>query len=245
MANSSFSHPPRNSFDKLGMWLMEIFELFIGKWWLWLLQGLIFSTLLVLPAVAIAKLSHIDVLLPIFTTGAKPALMHQVEGQLVLFSSMLVLIVLLMSVTIATLLPGMINTALKQMRGERVSVLGIFSGVRFGRGFFLISMVIALGWFACCLGVLYTVALFCLAAPIMIDRSVTVKEALLESYRTTGKEVFFFLVYFPVIGVIMYVASALLNIIHLDIIAHIAYTAVLPIAIAVAYERTFLGYEEE
>lgn len=245
MANSSFSHPPRNSFDKLGMWLMEIYELFIGKWWLWLLQGLIFSTLLVLLPMAVAKLSHIDVLLPIFTNGAKPALMHQVQGQLVFFASMLVLIILLMSVTVAVLLPGMISTALKQMRGERVSVLGIFSGVRFGWRFFLISMVIALGWFFCIPGVLYTAALFCLAAPIMIDRSVTVKEALSESYRVTGKEVFFFLVYFPVIGIIMYVASALLNIIHLDIVAHIAYTAMLPIAIAVAYERTFFGYEEE
>ncbi|MEI7834121.1 MAG: hypothetical protein WCJ56_13110 [bacterium] len=54
-------------YDHFDLWVMEVFQLFAAKWWVWMLQGLIFSVIALAFVSIIALATDIPTLLSLFS----------------------------------------------------------------------------------------------------------------------------------------------------------------------------------
>jgi uncharacterized membrane protein len=133
----------------------------------------------------------------------------------------------------ALMMPGMLRTAIRQMRGEAISVGDIFSATDMFVGALLILLLMYAGVIACGIGILVTSTLFYLALPLLVDKGIPFGQALSQSIDVVKQNFWFFLVYMLVLGI---VAEA-------GVIAcGIGVFLTMPMAflgMAVAYEHTF------
>lgn len=211
-----------------GDWFNDIFRLWSAQWQVWVLQGLIVFSIIVVPVVILYGLffavvitaSHHDP----STIAHFPAFMF--IGMGVIFAIMFFTVFLM---------PGMLNTALKQIRGQQISVGDLFSGMRYGWAYLLISLLTVLGVFGLYVGVVILTGLLYLTLPLMIDRKMSFADAITLSWNTT-KQNFWLYVLFA--GVVSLLSSAGLGFCYIGIIVTLPF---LFIGQAVAYVRTFDG----
>jgi len=243
--NSYTPQQPRSGFDNFGPWFSEIFQLLGARWGIWALQGLVASVPFLILGIGFAVMFFIPMMQAGNGAGRGAEFDPFVNGGAGIFFIVISIVMLLSGIWYALIFPGMVITALKQIRGEEISVGDLFSGTRFGWGYIVIGLAIGLGVFACFVGVFFTSALFCLALPILVDRKVKPGEALASSYDATKNDMWFFLLFFMVVNMVVSAAAGILNAISCGILGTLVAMMSYPIyaiTMAVAYERTFNGY---
>ncbi len=240
--NSYTPQRPRSGFDNFGQWFSEIFQMFGAKWSVWVLQGLLVSIPFMIVVIGYA----VAFIIPMMGAGNR-ANRDPFSDTAVSAIFVILMIVggIISAIWSLMVFPGMVGTALKQIRGEEISVGDLFSGTRFGWGYFVIGLAISLGVLACCVGVIFTNALFCLALPILVDRKVKPVEALTASYEATKGDMWFFLIFFMVVNMVVSAAAGILNAVSCGVLGTLGLCVSYPIyaiTMVVAYERTFNGY---
>ena len=178
-------------------WMSETFRLWSAKSGIWILQGLLFLAIIF----CLQLLCDFIFRLVGFTgfasgTTDDSTTRTAVQEFLVSLIPRFIFNYVIGSLAINTaigylaasfLTCGMLATAFKQLRGEPIAVIDLFSALRFGWGALVYIFAISLGLFACCLGVFATFGLFFLAVPLMIARKMPTLEALQLSWRTVSK----------------------------------------------------------
>ncbi|MHB9129790.1 MAG: hypothetical protein ACYDBB_01705 [Armatimonadota bacterium] len=102
----------------------------------------------------------------------------------------------------ALLMPGMMITALKQLRGEPIAVGDLFSGTSFFGSALLVMIATGIGALACGIGVLFTLPACFLALPILVDRNISGTSAISESWNIVKQNFLFFLVFAVVMNIL-------------------------------------------
>ena len=205
-------------------WFGEVFRLWNARRTVWILQGLIFFLIAILPGVVIGLVSGVMSGIEAARSGNTTA-----TGA----SPLLNLVTIICTWISFLLYPGMFNTAIKQLRGHEITVGDIFSGMRFFWGYFVVSLLSALGVIACIVGAFAVSGLLFMALPLMIDSKLPTMRAVSTSWAA-AKQNFWLYVLFALVANLL--ATAGMIACYIGVIATISF---LPIASAVAYERTF------
>ena len=217
---------PRD-FSVFGDWLSEVFRLWGQRWQVWVLQGVIFFCITFVPAIIFYIVGIVGVIAQSVRTQGDPD--SAMLGVMAIMYGLLILggFISLM------LYPGMVNTALKQIRGQDIAVSDLFSGMRYFWGYFVASFYCGLGALACGVGMYAVYGLLFLALPLMIDREFSTMQAIGESWDTT-KQNFWFYVLFAFVAVLLGTIGA--SACYIGMVVTIPFLA---LAQVVAYERTY------
>lgn len=219
-------------FDAFGAWFSELFRLWSAQPGVWILQGLI-----VLCAVAIPVVVMYIVLVIFFVVMTAARQSHGSESVGAFFGIyvlMYVLVMLVVSFLAGFLVPGMVRTALKQLRGYPISVGDLFSGLRYGWGMIGLYLLLMLaGMLTCGIGQIVLMGFFYLALPLMVDRNLPLGEALAVSWHTVKTNYWLYLLFALVTSML---AGAGMMIGYIGICATLPFFL---IGQAVAYERTY------
>jgi hypothetical protein len=208
-----------------GDWFSDVFRLWGARWQVWVLQGLLYAVLVFTLPVTFY------IVLIATTVGGNPS-----REAVALVGVLYFVAIVVASISSFVLLPGMVVTALRQMRGEEISVSGLFSGMRYGFGFFLVTFLAGLGVLACFVGAYALQGLLFLALPLMIDRQLRTTEAISLSWRTTMANPWLYILFTFVITLLSGVGAMAC---YIGLIATIPFLA---IGQAVAYHRTFYSH---
>lgn len=215
-----------------GEWFSETFQVFSARWKVWVLQGLVLFLFNGLPGLVILAMMIPFFIASISQGGAGVASNDAMNG----LSALSNIVNLVTSVFTMLLYPGMLKTAIKQLRGEEIAVGDIFSGMRHFWGFFLIGLCVLLGLCGCGIGAIIVGVLLTLALPIMVDQDVPVTQALSMSWNVCKRNFWLFLLYGFVLSLLVQAGTIACG------VGVIATTAFGPIGIAVAYMRIFYPY---
>ncbi|HEY3377762.1 MAG TPA: hypothetical protein VGL77_09750 [Armatimonadota bacterium] len=224
---------PPQGMAAFGDWFSEVFRLWGAQWGVWVLQGLIVFALCVVPAIAGYLSWYIPFMMQVM---AHPSANPPIDPiSMVRLMGITYSLMALGGLIFQFLLPGMIITALKQLRGEAISVGDLFSGLRYGGVAFLISLLTGLGVLGCFFGVYMLMGMLSLALPLLIDRRLSLGRAISLSWAATTKNFWLYVLFFFVIGLLVNMGTLAC---YIGVIATFAF---LPLAQAVAYARTFGG----
>ncbi|HEX2948042.1 MAG TPA: zinc-ribbon domain-containing protein [Armatimonadota bacterium] len=210
-----------------GDWFNDIFRLWSAQWQVWVLQSLIIFTIILVPVCIFYGLF----IAMAVASPRNPSASDQFVP-LILIAMAVIFIAAFFTIF---LIPGMVNTALKQIRGQQISVGDLFSGMRYGWAFFVITLLCALSIAAFGIGLFIVLGLLFLALPLMIDRKMSLGDALVLSWNTASQN-FWFYVLFACVATIVSRAGVILC--GVGVIATLPF---LFIGQAVAYVRTFEG----
>lgn len=211
--------------DAFGAWFSEVFRLWSARWQVWTLQGLIVTGSTVVIALAVG-----------ITTGILVGMRY--DGGVGFLTGELVTIYggyFLLGLLLVLFGPGMVHTALKQLRGAEITVGDLFAGLRFFAGSLYIAIVTALGFLLCCVGVYITNGLLFLALPLLVDRNERATDAVPLSWRTTSQNFWLYILFTFIMALLAGIGSSF---------CIIGLCVTLPwfyIAQAVVYTRTFHG----
>jgi ribosomal protein L40E len=219
-------NPPRG-LDSFGDWFSDIFKLWGAQWQTWVLQGLIYCCIVFVP---IAILYFGFIVSVVATTPSNSS-----AGPPPVVFVMMPLIFLWVLLAPSLLMPGMINTALMQIRGAPISAGDLFSGTRYFGLYFLYMLVIQIGACFCIIPGFAFMGLFALCIPIAIDQRVSATEALSRSWNVVKGNFWMYLLFMLVA---QFLSGAGSMACYIGLIATIPFQA---IAIAVAYQRTYYG----
>lgn len=227
---NNFTPAVPQGMNAFGEWFSEMFRLWSTQWQVWVLQGLIFFAIVIIP-IALSYFTFVgSVIIGSESRHAAPPSTAVFTGMAIYFG-----VALLCSVLSQALIPGMVRTALKQLRGETISAGDIFSGMRYFWGLLVVHFLVGLGVLACGVGSLVLYGLLYLALPLMVDRHMPTGQAISLSWDTTKRNFWLYLLFGWVVSIIAGAGSAAC---YIGIIATLP---LLAIGQAVAYERTFNG----
>jgi len=188
--------------DPFGRWFEWAFARFTERWSVWILQGLAATGLLLLWLAVIAGailgyLGGIGVL-----SGA-----HFPARLIAPFVVMIVVLALLGLPLFSFLIAGMINTALKQARGEEITVGDLFSAgwatlPVLGAGL-LVGIMVAIGYTFFIIPGFILAAFSWLAVPLIVARRVGIVDALQLSFTIVARNFWLFLLYMLVVGLLI------------------------------------------
>jgi len=212
-------------FTEFGNWFSEVFRLWSARWQVWVLQGL--AVLLISGGISLI-LSVIAGIIIITHSPKDPAI-----GFVTMIYGAIYGTLVLMGVTLLFLGPGMVLTALKQLRGQEISASDVFLGARYALGDLLISFTTGLGAFLCCVGIYLTAGLLFMALPLYVDRKISATDAISISWKTASGNLWLYVLFAFVLALAAGVGHSVCGI---GIIVTLPW---LMIGQAVAYERTF------
>ncbi len=263
MAHTSNSPQISPGYDHFDLWVMEVFQLFAAKWWVWLLQGLIFYAIIGAAVSIIVLTFDPETLFSVLENWGRIVLVPRDKGGVYFISALIALIAFIL------LYPGFFVTALKQIRGRDVGVGDIFAGMKYSGGFLVLSVIYLVTYlmtsiFANIIGSIITddpffrsiianmvlhLALILILAwefmvmPMLMDRKEDIISTMSMSYHATMKKYGYFVAFIIVLGLIMLAISIVGYFIpYMQLITGLFTVSILPIAAVVAYERTFAGY---
>lgn len=259
---------PRTGFASIEPWLWEVIQLFAAKWWVWLLQALVFNAIQIFFSL-IGMIMFGQFGLPPIIPGTSYLIINNMHPRNMVNQVDLVLLVFAGSIIVIIsyiyqflLFPGFIVTALKQIRGEEIHVGDIFKGMRSAWGCFVINLAILAGFIGCfciwltitfstiaiplligCIGIWFTATFFMMAIPMLVDRKTKIRESLIASFKKAERDKLFFMIYILVSGLIVWAVIFLSGFVHLEMIASLLFYPFSVLTMVVAYERTFYGYD--
>ena len=201
--------PVPQGLDPFGRWFEWAFRRFGERWSVWVLQGLAATGLLLLWLLVIAG-SILG-----FLGGIGLLANPDAEFPPRLIAPFVVMIVVLSLLTLplfSFLLAGLINTALKQARGEAISVGDLFSAgwatLPVLGALLLVGFIVAVGFSFFFLPGLILAAFTWLTVPLIVTRRMGVIEALQMSFTIVARNFWLFLLYTLVAGLIVSVLDA-------------------------------------
>ncbi len=225
--DQSYITPPQG-LDAFGPWFNEIFRVWGARWGTWVLMTLVYFSIIAAP------------ILVLFAVFGSVAALHTGSSGAV-FAGMIPLFILVYLAIFAVsflLMPGFLVAALKQLRGQEISVGDLFSGTRHAGAFFVIGLCVALGMLGCVIGVYVTMAFFYLAFPLVVDREMSIGDALSTSWNVVKQNFWLYLLFAFVVNLL---ASAGSWACYIGILASFPWMF---IGQAIAYERTFNPAEQ-
>jgi hypothetical protein len=220
-----------------GDWFNEVFRLYSAQWQVYVLQSLIvvaFSAIFPI----IGYLAMIGTMIATVTTASttrgEPNPVAMFGGMALLYGGLF-----LASFVVVFLLPGMVHTALKQIRGEPISVGDLFSAMRYGWGYLAINMLLFLISVVTCglggiLGLL-AIGVIALAHALMVDQDMPTFQAIGQGWEICKRN---FGLYFLFPLVVSLLANAGSMVCGIGVIGTFGF---LPIGVAVMYMRTYHG----
>lgn len=157
----------------LGVWIPEVFNLWLERWPVWLLQGLIYSTLLFVVQTLINR--------PFGAVFTQPP--SSPRYWTVLFVQIVVGLILA-----AYLEPGIMLSARKQLFGREIQVSDLFSGTRYflpalGTLAIIRFAGVIIAPLSCCIGSFVIAVLSFLALPVLVFQDVGPISALRRSWQ--------------------------------------------------------------
>jgi len=183
-------------FEPFSHWFEWAFRRFAEKWVVWIVQGLVAMALLVVWFGIIA--GGILGFLGGYGLLSHPQA-HMPPGAIAGFVLMIIALVLLGLPLVSFLLAGMINTALKQARGEEITVGDLFSAgwatLPVLGAMLLVGIMVSIGFtFFVIPGVILAVYSW-LTIPLIVARRLGMVEALGKSFAIVNQNFWLFLFY--------------------------------------------------
>ncbi len=187
-----------------GEWIGEGWQMFAARWQVWVLQILIIFVVFAIPVIPIYALV-ISAQIGAAETGRPP------EPPAMLIPLVLIAAPLMILVA-AFLWGGLWKTAIKQLRGEPISVGDLFSGgdvfLRVLGAFIAIGFLTMLGAVLCYFPALVVMGLLFFTLPLIVDRNLDVSSALSASYEATKKNWFMFTLFVFVLSLLASAGAA-------------------------------------
>lgn len=188
--------------DPFGRWFEWAGRRFGERWDVWLLQGLAATglVLLWLIVIAVAILGYLGGSGVLGGADFPPRLIAP-------FVVMIVVLSLLTLPLLSFLAAGMINTALKQARGEAITVGDLFSAgwatLPVLGAWLLVGIMVAIGYSFFILPGIVLATFSWLTAPLIVARRVGIIEALSLSFAIVARNFWLFLLYTLVVGLLI------------------------------------------
>ncbi len=168
-------------------WIGEGWQMFADKWQVWVLQMLIVGAIFAVPVVPFY------IMMLTMEPGATP---NQPPEMPVLFMTLALGIGLLSILGGSFFFSGFYKTAFKQLRGEQVTVSDLFSGgdvfLRVIGAFIAIAFFTLLGFVCCILPAFAVGGLLFFTLPLVVERNLSIGEALSASYEAAKANWFMF-----------------------------------------------------
>jgi hypothetical protein len=180
-----------------GEWIGEGWQMFAEKWQVWVLQMLIVFLVFAIPVVPFY------LMMITMQINAEPGAPPELPA---LFFPLLFVVVIVSVFAGAFFWSGLHKTAIKQLRGELISVGDLFSGgdvfLRVIGAFIAIGVLAMLGALLCILPALIVSGVLFFTMPLIVDRNLGVGEALSASYNATKGNWFMFTLFAFVVGLL-------------------------------------------
>lgn len=177
------SPQPPTAAPRIGEWFSESFNLFGREWVTWVLQGLVYLLLASIPIIP-GFIAYIGMIFRAAAAGGEPGLDVILPAMGALYGGSC-----LSGVVGLYLLCGMSRTAMKQLRGEPISVGDIFSGgdvfLPMLGAYILVVLGVYLGLIFCIVPGLVLMGLWVFVHPLIVEGRMGVFEALGRSWETT------------------------------------------------------------
>jgi hypothetical protein len=179
--------PAPNAAPRIGEWFSESFSLFGREWGTWLLQGLIFtvlSSIPIIPGMVMYYTAIFGAMMSGSGSSSPPDIGLLLPGLLGLYGGGCVSALLSLF-----LMCGMTRTAMKQVRGEPISVGDLFSGGDVflpALGAYILALLgIELGLMFCLVPGLVLLGLWIFVHPLVVEGRRGVLDAFRISLETT------------------------------------------------------------
>lgn len=178
-------------------WIGEGWQMFADKWQVWVLQMLVAGAIFAVPVVPFYILMISQNLAA--TPGEPPVISP-------LFPMLGIGIALLSVLGGAYFLSGFYKTAFKQLRGEQITVGDLFSGgdifLRVIGAFIAIAFFTLLGALLCILPAFVVGGLLFFTVPLVVERDLSIGEALSASYEAAKANWFMFTLFAFVVSLL-------------------------------------------
>jgi len=179
-------------------WIGEGWQMFAEKWQVWVVQMVVVFLTFAIPIVPL-YLMMISRYVIAAQNGAPPELPPT-------FSPLVMALSVVGMLAGAFFWSGLHRTAFKQLRGEQISVRDLFSGgdifLRVMGAFIVIGILAMVGLFLCIVPYFVVVGTLHFATPLIIERNLTIGEAIRTSYNTTKANWFMFVLFVLVLGLL-------------------------------------------
>ena len=191
-----------------GEWIGEGWQMFADRWQVWVGQMLIVFLAFALSVVPLF-LMMVGAMLRTSQTGQPPELPA-------MFFPFALAMALAGTLGGAFLWAGLYRTAFKQLRGEPISVRDLFSGgdifLPVAGAFIVINILTVLGFSLCIFPAFVVVGMLHFAIPLIVERRLSIGEAISASYNATKSNWLTFVVFVFVLGWLAGVGGAVCGI---------------------------------
>jgi len=181
-----------------GEWIGEGWQMFAERWQVWVVQMLVVFVAFAVPAVPF-YLMMITAQLTATETGAPPEMPA-------LFTPLVLVIAAVSFFGAAFFWSGLYKTAFKQLRGEAVSIGDLFSGgdifLRVLGAFLVIGILAMLGAILCIFPAFIVAGLVWFTIPLIVERNLSIGEAVSASYEATKSNWFMFTLFAFVVSLL-------------------------------------------
>ena len=233
---------PQN-FDAFGRWFSQIFQAFSANIGVWLGQGAI-SGLVSMVVIIIPIALMAPGLFLLIKSGHQPSPAAMV-GMIGSFIGAYIVAIVLSLVVGSYFAAGISRTAIKQLRGEPISVGDLFQGgdvvLPLIGANLLAGICIGISFMFCIVPALFVAPLFLLMVPIIVDRREGSTRGISLSFETVKKNYWLFFVYVLVFGVVYFVAAIILGLIPYigSLLLMIVVPSIIALFTAVPYTEIF------
>ncbi len=181
-----------------GEWIGEGWQMFAEKWQVWVVQMLVVFVAFAIPLVPF-YLIMVTAQLAAAESGAPPEMPA-------LFLPLMFIIAAVSLFGGAFFWSGLYKTAFKQLRGESVSVGDLFSGgdvfLRVLGAFFVIGILAMIGAILCIFPAFIVAGLVWFTLPLIVERNLSIGEAVSASYEATKGNWFMFTLFAFVVSLL-------------------------------------------
>ncbi|MFN0084463.1 MAG: zinc-ribbon domain-containing protein [Blastocatellia bacterium] len=181
-----------------GEWIGAGWQMFVDRWQVWVLQMLIMFALFAVPLVPFYGMMF-AAQLGAAQSGAPP------EPPVFMIPFMFIMVPLMIG-GMAFLWAGFWKTALKQVRGEPISVRDMFSGgdvfLRVVGAIIAVGILTLIGAIACILPAFAVMGMLFFTLPILIDKDLDISSAISMSYELTKQNWLMFTLFALVVSIL-------------------------------------------
>ncbi len=181
-----------------GEWISEGWQMFTERWQVWVVQMLIVFLIFVVPTIPFYVMS--------VTTQLEAASAGRPPEPPAMFIPLLLIAMPILLLVGGFVWGGLWKTAIKQLRGETISVKDLFSGgdifLRVIGAFIAIAFMMILGALLCFFPALIVAGLLYFTIPLIVDRNMGVSDALSASYNATKSNWLMFALFAIVVGLL-------------------------------------------
>ena len=198
---------------KWGDWIGEGWKMFTEQWQGWVKLSLGFFVAIIVPTVAIILVAYIGVLASTLGSASSPRSVPPEASLIPVFLMLAAYGLLMIWIVPATAFvnAGMYRAAFKQLRGGKIEFRDLFSGrdcfLRLLGAGLLEGLLAGIGFLFCIVPAFLVAGLFFFTQPLIVERGLGVTEAMRESFEYTKKNLFMFVLFAIVVGLLAQIGA--------------------------------------